>query len=407
MKILWYEIRKATDSIAKGKIRNGWSLTSFWTLPDSTFELFFKYYRKNIDIYWCIREIAQTVGKGWLLLKNSNWDVIENDEVKSAFDRNGWFDMLKRSIIRNISVCWNAFLLIQTSANGTFYWIQSLDPRTIRIVVNVYGEPMKYIQETSWVRQEFKPEQILHCYNELDPDNEIFWFSPMEWIITDVLAENESALTNYYYFKNNAIPSQLIVLEEWMKEDEQENTIDQLKRDFGWGWKNKHKIAVLNGIKDIKTMQDSFKDMDFEVLRKFTTNKVCTAYSVPKTILWYTDWVNYTNADTQYFKFIENTVVPREEKIAIWINQILNKFQSIWEIIVEFDSDHINDFDKRVDIKIKQLQYWLITPNEARQELWYEPYIWIDTADRPLISKSLDLLEDAWLSDMPIDNGWT
>jgi hypothetical protein len=33
--------------------------------------------------------------------------------------------------------------------------------------------------------------------------------------------------------------------------------------------------------------------------------------------------VNYTNAETQYKKYIENTILPREVDIANWINEII------------------------------------------------------------------------------------
>ncbi len=402
MKILWFEIRKAVETL-KWKLRRGWSLSSFWSAPETTFDLFFKYYRKNIDIFWCVREISQTVWKWWLIFKNENGDVVKNEKLKTILKRNGWFTLFKRTLVKHMSVTWNAFILKQRNWMWWIYWLQLLDPRTIRIVVNEYWEVLKYHQVANWSTLSFAPEDILHCFDELDSDNEVFWQSPMEWIVIDVLADDEAMLTNYYYFKNNAVPSQLIILEEWISPEEQEILIEWLKKDFTW-WKWKHKMAISNWIKDIKNIQWSINEMSFEVLRKLTTNKVCVAFSVPKTIIWYTDGVNYTNWDTQYIKFIENTIIPREEKIASRLNEI---FYDEYKLTIEFDSDHINDFDKRVDIAVKQIDRWLITVNEWRQQLWYSPHTWIDNADKPLMTKSLDLLEDAWLSDTPISNGWT
>ena len=43
-------------------------------------------------------------------------------------------------------------------------------------------------------------------------------------------------------------------------------------------------------------------DMQYEVLRRFTTERVCAGYRVPKIISGYTDGVNYTNTETQYKK---------------------------------------------------------------------------------------------------------
>ena len=49
----------------------------------------------------------------------------------------------------------------------------------------------------------------------------------------------------------------------------------------------------------------------------------------------------------------------------------------------------------------------MITVNEARQDLWREAYKDCVNADKPLMNKSYDLLDDAWLSDMPVNNGLT
>lgn len=338
-----------------------------------------------------------SVGKGWFVC-TKNDEVVENKKVVEFLNYTN-FAHLKDTTIRDNGVTWNAFWLKVKSVNGKPIGLQSLDPRTMRIVVNAYGDVIKYIQSVDGKAQDFAPEEIKHLYSEKDPDNEIFGLSPMEGIITDVLADDEAALTNYYYFKNSAVPSQLIVLEEWMSEEEQKNAIEILKNNFSGG-KNKHKIGAISGIKDIKKVQDTLADMQYEALRKFSREKICAAYGVPKTILWYTEGVNYTSADTQYRRFIENTIITREEKMEEWINEVLAEFKEFEGIKIKFDSDHIDDFSGRVDIAIKQMQYWLITPNEAREELGYEPYNFPE-ADQPLISRNLELLSDVWLSDMP------
>lgn len=338
-----------------------------------------------------------SVGKGWFVC-TKNDEVIENKKVVEFLNYTK-FAHLKNTTIRDNGVTGNAFRLKVKSVSWKPIWLQALDPRTMRIVVNAYWDVIKYIQSVDGKSQDFAPEEIKHLYSEKDPDNEIFGLSPMEGIITDVLADDEAALTNYYYFKNSAVPSQLIVLEEWMSEEEQSNAIEQLKKNFSGG-KNKHKIGAVSGIKDIKKVQDTLADMQYEALRKFSREKICAAYGVPKTILWYTEGVNYTSADTQYRRFIENTIITREEKIEEWINEVLAEYKEFEGIKIKFDSDHIDDFSGRVDIAIKQMQYGLITPNEAREELWYEPYDFPE-ADQPLISRNLELLSDVWLSDIP------
>ena len=194
MKIFWFEIRKAVENISKWRLRNWWSLSSYGNMPASSFDLFFKYYRKNIDMMWAVREIWQTVWKWWFLFKNAQWDVVENKKLQEVFKRNWWFNILKRSIIKHMSITWNVFLLVQVDWMWWLYWIQALDPRTIRIVVDEYWDVVKYIQQTWGQMQSRDTDLIKHWYDELDSDNEIFWQSLVEWIVTDVLADNEAML---------------------------------------------------------------------------------------------------------------------------------------------------------------------------------------------------------------------
>lgn len=384
----------AKKSETKGKIISGWSVGGYGTEPKSTFRSFFNYYKKSSNVYRVINEISQTVGKGWFDLLDSNGEQVEDRNVMEILNYYQSFDKFKTRIVRDINVTGNAFILKLKNVNWQLIWLQVLDPRTIRILADPYGEVVKYFQAVQASYQEFEPDEIVHFYDELDPDNEIFGMSPMEWIIIDVMADTESGLSNYYFFKNSAIPSQLFVLEPWMTKEQIKSITAQLKQNFSWG-QNKHKNWAIVWVKDIKQLQPSLKDMEFETLRKFNIEKVCAAYWVPKIILWYTDSVNYSNAEVQYQRFIENTIRPREKKIEELVTNIIREINP--NLRIEFVDDHIDDLDKRLTVIEKQISLWLMTPNEARKELWYETFS-IPEADQPLISKNLDLLSDVWLS---------
>lgn len=347
-----------------------------------------------------------TAKKGYQV--TDGYGVVEDKDILEYLEYEGGFQALKKNIIRDLCVAGSCFLLkLKGSGTGKPLWLQRLDPRTMTVFVNEYGEVLKYEQRARGKVKVYKTDEIQHCFQELDPDNETTGLSPLEGLITDVLADTEAGLTNYYFFKNSAVPWHLVVLDEGMTQDEQNNAVKQLKTMFG-GWKNKHKLGAISWIKDIKKLQESMADMQYEVLRRFTTERVCAGYGVPKIILGYTDGVNYTNAETQYKKYIENTILPREVDIANWINGIIadEKISKAGNKI-KILSDHIDNYISAVDTVIKQMQYWLITVNEAREELGYEQFVWIDEADKPLISKSLDLLSDVWLSDITPINGNT
>lgn len=122
---------------------------------------------------------------------------------------------------------------------------------------------------------------------------------------------------------------------------------------------------MLRGISGIEKMQDSVADMQFEVMRGFNTNRVCSAFGVPKVMLGYTDGVNYTNADMQFKKFIEQTAAPFEKRVEKRINEALQTEDLVFHIV-----DTTFEINKeKIDIIESKMRNGLITANEARAEL--------------------------------------
>lgn len=367
--------------------------------PNTNVDLYYKYLRKNSDVRRCVQETYNGIGANGFFFARGD-DVIEDQKYNGYINYWRWFRVLKNKIVRDVLIWGNAYIVRLKNATGELVWLDTIDPRTIRVRADKFGEIMAYEQFVNGkVSQVYDPSDVVNCYDELDPDNEVFGLSIMEGIILEILADNESSLTNYHYFKNSAVPSMVLKVSDITSDEEMVNTMKAMKQNFSW-WKNKHKIGVLRGIEWIEKIQDSISDMSFEIMRGFNTNRICSAFGVPKVILWYTDGVNYTNADMQFRKFIQQTIQPREKKIEWWINDALMledwaRFQIV---------DTTFDIDKeKIDIIEAKMRNWLITPNEARVELWYEQYEGIEEADQPLITKGYDKLVDVWLSDFTID----
>jgi len=66
----------------------------------------------------------------------------------------------------------------------------------------------------------------------LDPDNETLGISKIETLVYDIMSDKESGRSNYAFFKNNAIPSTLITLDNDLDETEMKNAIATLKKQF-------------------------------------------------------------------------------------------------------------------------------------------------------------------------------
>ena len=357
-------------------------------------DLFFQLYKKHSDLRRVILELQETVGKGGFKLLR--WE----EEIDNQIDFLNNFENFKREFVKYLMITGNIFLYKLRNSYWKVIDYQFLDPRQILKEVDDYWEPVRYFQKTLKWNKELKVEDVKHIILEADADNPTRGLSIMEGLTTDILADNEAMLTNYYFFKNNAIPWSLITLKDEINQEEQETLIERMKKLFSW-WKNKHKVGIISWVEDIKQIQQTMKDMQFEILRKFTTEKICAAYWVPKVILNYTDWVNYTNADIQYTKYIENTIRPLERFVQSIIQNLINED---FDKTVKFEiiDKHINDFKEKIEALTKLFNDWILTINEVRKELWFEE-IEQDEANVIIINNNKMLLDDLGLSDIEVN----
>ena len=358
-------------------------------------ELYYKLYRENTDLRRCVEELYQTVWKDGF--KIYEWEnEIKNNAIINALNYWDGFDILKNIIVRDTQVAANIFILPIKNGIGATIWFQVLDPRTIRIVANKYWEVLRYIQTRWWNVQEFQPNELFHFKDMIDPDNEVQWISKVETLVYDIMSDKESGRSNYAFFKNNAIPSTLITLDNDLDENEIKQAMSTLKKQFTW-WANKHKVSAAVWIKDITQLSAWIKDMEFTALRWFTTERICSAMWVPKTILWYSDGVNYSTSDNQYRKYIENTIRPLQNQIEQIFNVLIKSINP--NARIEFLD--LNQFDYSQKVIDYEKLVWLgsMTPAEVREEMGFEKLEWENT-DKLLIRQWFELLEDVWVNEV-------
>jgi len=388
MKLFGYELKRDRWMSYRGS-----TFWSFWDIIAPSMSIYYKLYRNNSDLRRCVEEKQETVWKGWYEVVKGYWDqriIIEDQRIVEFLNNEKPLDDFKDIFIRDLDIASNVFIEKIYNASWQLISFDTLDPRTISIISDQQGKVIKYIQRVRGNAVIFEPNEILHVIDKPDMDNEIFGISKVETLIYDLMWDKEAAVTNYSFFQNNAMPSSLIVLENDLDENEVKLAIENLKQQFSWG-KNKHKVSVWWGIKDVKVLWSTSRDMEFFEYRKFNSERVCAVMWVPKTILNYTEGVNYSNAESQYTKFIENTIRPLEAKFERAITSLLQEIAP--EYRFEFIDSHINDLEQRVNVIDKMIKTWLITINEWREKLDMEAFD-DENAKKPLIINNFTLVED-------------
>lgn len=368
---------------------------TFWynTELQTTTALYYKLYRQNTDLRRCIEELYQTVWKDWYIL--NIWEQeTRSPDIVNALNFEHWFWTLMALIIRDLQVAWNVFIIPVKWWTDKVIGFQILDPRSMRVVANKFWEVYKYVQTRWGNTQTFKPWELFHFKDMLDPDNEVLGISKVETLVYGLVSDKEVEKSNYAFFKNNAIPSTLITLDNELSEEEVNLALKTLKTQFSWG-SNRHKISASSWIKDVKQLGWGISDMEFVALRTFTTEKVCASMWVPKTILWYSDWVNYSTSDNQYRKYIENTIRPLQNQVQ----DILNTILVLIDPRVTLSFLDLNEFDfsqKIIDFNVL-FGIWAITSNEIREELGYDKST-DENSDKLVVKQWFELVEDIGLN---------
>lgn len=313
-----------------------------------SYESLFHAYRNQSDVFSCIREWRENVGAaGYKFVNPLDREGKVNEQVMMELDSilTYWqpWRALKSRIVRDLGVAGNAYCAITRNETKTnVIGLQSLDPRTMSLVSDKNGNMIKYMQRVGQNSVEFLPEEILHFKIDTDPNHELFGFSPMETVIWEARTDLSAMMANYFFFENDAQPAIQYILDGDLS-DEEQKLAAQLIQDQFKGVKNRNRSGVLSGVKEIKTFNISQKDMEFLQGRRYTTEKICAAYGVPKFMLGYTDTVNNNNGIELKAKFYESTIQPLEELIQEVINEFLERIGLAKVVKFEFKPQIFNE----------------------------------------------------------------
>lgn len=184
---------------------------------------FYRMYRINSDLRRCVQEIQQTSGKSGYSLRQY---VSSQDYFKEVADPavddllnfgKGW-KALKSEIIKHYCISGNVFIekLFDERTGKKIVGYNVLDTRYMSIICDKEYNPIKYIYRDVKNNQvlEYKPEFIFHFIDNVDMDNPAFAMSLLEGLVPDVFGDDQAAISNAYFFQNDAMPSSLYILEE-------------------------------------------------------------------------------------------------------------------------------------------------------------------------------------------------
>ena len=214
--------------------------------------------------------------------------------------------------------------------------------------------------------QDFKPSEIIHirdvCSSSIYRGSSRLMSANRS---IEILYKMQTFQENF--FDNGAIPGIVLTSENTLSQVAKTKTIENWIR--GYSPKNGAKKPMIldSGLKPTNLLNTSFQDMDFDNSIKSHDIKILKALGVPSILL---DGGNNANISPNMRLFYLETVMP-----------IIRKYVSAMERYFGYDIDAITSNVSALQPELKDIAAYnttlvnggIISPNEARIELRYDP----------------------------------
>ena len=198
---------------------------------------------------------------------------------------------------------------------------------------------------------------------------------------------------NTSLLQNGARPTGALSFKEALTVEQREDIKLQLREGMA-GTRNAGKMFVFGaGEAEFLQMSQSAKDMDWSNLVKLVEDAIVARYNVPIT-LYNVSAQTDNNYETAWMQFYDNSVLPTFDIIWGGIARLLQDRMGV-DLSVKHDTLANNTLAKQAANRATQLKSGnLITTNEARTLIGYEPIIGGDIISDPLGQPMEDYFTD-------------
>lgn len=330
-------------------------------------------------VYIAVKAIAQEVAKIELVLyrkRGGKVDVVEEHEALDILDRVNDFqtkyDFLEGTQVF-LELVGEAFWFKAKPKNGGTPkelwllrpdWIEILPPKKKGEFIGGF----RY-RVPGGNAVDYDVGDVVH-FKYFNPKNPYRGLGPLQAAAYAYDTDFFATRWNRNFFYNNAMPSIILKTEQSLKEKEIKRIKSEWRNAFG-GVNNAHKFALLTGGLDIDTaLKQTFRDMEFLNLRRFSRDEIFTIFQVPKTIVAITEDVNRANAEEHRAVWFENVIKPKMAKLVAFLNEF---YLPDWGDDLYFGFKDPTPDSVETNLKIVREAADVLTVNERRELLGYEP----------------------------------
>lgn len=219
-----------------------------------------------------------------------------------------------------------------------------------------------------------KPEDVVHI-KAPNPLNAYVGMGKIQYNETMFNTEIAAQHYNWMFFEQGGQPAVALTSQGDIRPEQKKELEERFKRYQGY--KKAHRMMILSGGMDIKTVGLSQKDMAFTELRKFTREEILSIFKVPPSVAGIFEYANYANAEIQERQYWKQAIAPLLRKFAEALTAgIVKTFDERWELA--FDDVVKADEKQNMQLARDGIATAVLTPNEARKM-----YIGLEEVDAP------------------------
>lgn len=242
------------------------------------------------------------------------------------------------------------------------------DPSYGQFIINAYK--YKDTIDGKQVEETYEPDEIVH-FKQPNPDNPYRGKSKVEAASEEIDTDNLAQLANKRLYQQGLISNFVLSTEKFLTDEQAQSVEAKLKANYA-GAKNAYKTLILSGGLRPESITLTNKEMETIALQKWFRDKIMSIFGNTPSSIGIVEDVNRANAESGILHWKRTTIKSEMKTIADTINEfLLPRFGD--NLVLGFKDPVPEDRQQKIDETVKLRGANIITPNEAREGLGYDP----------------------------------
>jgi HK97 family phage portal protein len=343
-------------------------------------------YNKDELIYACIRELANAAVEPRYYIQAFNRDNEPfevptsplGDLLNKPNNNQDLYEMIDQMIV-HLYVSGNAYLYKERGQSGRITQVYLLRPDRVSIKSTQKDGVTGYEYEIEGSAYDLPVSDVQHLKLGVNPNNDLYGLSPLTVLASTI--NLDLSMTQYAkaFFMNAGVPSGMLKLKKRLQTQEEANTIRSRWRSQFSTPSNYNSLAILDEDASYEPLSVDPGNMAMPELRDTIESRICMAFGIPPIIIGSVvglDRATYSNYKEARRSFWDETMIGLITKITRFLNYaIADEFPGNDQVTVDFAQVRslVDDKDSLTTRINTQFTSGIITLNEAREELGYDP----------------------------------